>query len=65
MPKYKPCKGVAKRVRVTRNGKVVSTSSGSGHRKAVKNQKRKRRLRRNRPLDPVAARQAKELLGYK
>jgi len=65
MPKQKPCKGVAKRVRVTKNGKVVCVSSGVGHRKAGKSQKRKRRLRRVKPLSPQAARQAKVLLGYK
>ena len=65
MPKQKPCKGLVKRVRVTKNGKVVRVSSGVGHRKAVKSAKRKRRLRRVKPLSPVTARQVKKLLGYK
>ncbi len=65
MPKAKPCKGMRKRVRVTKTGKVVSISSGTGHRKAPKSAKRKRRLRRVRPLSPVAAKQAKKLLALK
>ncbi len=64
MPKQKPCKGLAKRVRVTKNGKVVCVSCGVGHRKAVKSQKRKRNLRKVKPVSPVAARQIKKLLGY-
>lgn len=62
MPKQKPSKGVRRRVRVTKNGKVVSKSSGSVHRRVVKTPKQRRRLRRIRPLHPVAARTLKKLL---
>jgi len=63
MPKFKPCKGILKRVRITKNGKVVSRGAGVGHRKVVKTKKQKRRLRRARPLDPVAARICRKLIG--
>lgn len=62
MPKQKPSKGVRRRVRVTKNGKVVSKSCGSVHRRVVKTPKQRRRLRRIRALHPVAARQLRKLL---
>lgn len=62
MPKQKPSKGVRRRVRVTKNGKVVSKSCGSVHRRVVKSPKQRRRARRLRALHPVAARQLRKLL---
>lgn len=62
MPKQKPCKGLVRRVRVTKNGKVVSKSCGSVHRRVVKTPKQRRRLRRTRPLHPTAARAILKLL---
>jgi ribosomal protein L35 len=62
MPKQKPSKGVRRRVRVTKNGKVVSKSCGSVHRRVVKTPKQRRRLRRTRALHPTAARQLRKLL---
>ncbi len=61
MPKQKPCKGLVKRVRITRNGKVVSISSGSGHRKSRKSTKRNRMLKRGKPLSKVAAKMVRNL----
>ncbi len=63
MPKCKPCKAVLKRVRITKRGKVLSRGSGIGHRKVIKSAKRKRRLRRNQPLAPEAARIIRKLAG--
>ena len=63
MPKCKPCKGIVKRVRITRNGKVVRRGSGVGHRKVVKTKRQKRRLRRAKPLAAPAARALKRMLG--
>lgn len=62
MPKQKPCKGLRSRVRVTKNGKVVSKSCGSVHRKVVKSPKRRRQLKRIRVMDNTAAKKIKKLL---
>lgn len=62
MPKQKPCKGLRSRVRVTKNGKVVSKSCGSVHRRVVKTPKRRRRLSRIRALSPTAAKAIRKLL---
>ncbi len=63
MPKMKTNKGLAKRVRVTRNGKVVSTSAGFDHRRTRKSAKQKRRLRRVRPLAKAAAKIVRKTIG--
>jgi len=44
MPKQKTHKGLAKRVKVTANGKVKHRHAGSGHLMSSKNAKRRRRL---------------------
>ncbi len=62
MPKQKPNKGLRRRVRITKNGKVVSKSCGSVHRRVIKSPKRRRRLRRLRALHPTAAKTIKKLL---
>jgi large subunit ribosomal protein L35 len=46
MPKMKPHKGVAKRVKVTSRGKVVHKRCGSGHLMSAMSPKRRRRARR-------------------
>jgi large subunit ribosomal protein L35 len=63
MPKMKTNKGLAKRVRVTRRGKVVSISAGFAHRRTRKSAKQKRRLRRVRPLAPAAAKVVRKTIG--
>ncbi len=45
MPKLKTNKSVAKRVRVTKNGKVVRNRPGRRHLLSCKNSKRRRHLR--------------------
>ena len=65
MPKGKPCKGLVKRVRVTKNGKVMARGSGSTHRRVVKTAAAKRRVRQIRPLHPTAANVVKKALGLK
>lgn len=62
MPKMKPNKGIAKRVRVTRNGKVLAKGCGSSHRKVRKSPKRNRMLRQIRPLEESAAKAIRKLL---
>ena len=55
--KGKPHKGLQKRIKVTRNGKVIRSTSGNRHLATTKNAKRKRRLRKRRSLDnPAIAR---------
>jgi large subunit ribosomal protein L35 len=55
--KGKPHKGLQKRIKVTRNGKVIRSTSGNRHLATTKNAKRKRRLRKRRILDnPAIAR---------
>jgi ribosomal protein L35 len=46
MPKHKTNKGVAKRVKVTKNGKVLRSKAGRRHLLSSKTTKRKRNMRR-------------------
>ena len=46
MPKQKTRKGLAKRIRVTRRGKIVRGKAGRRHLLSGKSRKRKRQLRR-------------------
>ncbi|MBP5233403.1 MAG: 50S ribosomal protein L35 [Planctomycetes bacterium] len=62
MPKLKPCKAMRSRVRVTKNGKVVSKSCGTVHRRVVKSPKKRRQLKRIRVLDNTAAKKVRKLL---
>ena len=50
MPKQKTRKGVAKRIRITRTGKVVRGKAGRRHLLSNKRRKRKRQLRRKTTL---------------
>ena len=45
MPKQKTRKGVAKRIRVTKTGKIVRRKAGRRHLLSNKSRKRKRQLR--------------------
>jgi large subunit ribosomal protein L35 len=45
MPKMKTRKGVTKRVRVTKNGKIMRRKAGLRHLLSGKSRKRKRKLR--------------------
>jgi len=63
MPKMKTHKGVAKRVRITRKGKVLLRRPGRRHLLSVKSAKRRRALRRVRPAHPADAARIKKLLG--
>jgi large subunit ribosomal protein L35 len=46
MPKMKTHKGLAKRVKVTANGKIKIHKAGASHLMSVKNAKRRRRIRK-------------------
>jgi ribosomal protein L35 len=64
--KMKPSKSLAKRVRITRRGKVMRGLGGHSHRLSTKNAKRRRRLRTRTILHNAAmsARLAKVLGVY-
>lgn len=64
MPKLKTKKKAAKRFRVTKNGKVLSHSTGRRHLLGHKSAKRKRQMRNDNVLDPTAARNIRKLLPY-
>lgn len=46
MPKQKTKKAVSKRMRVTKNGKVLRRHMGTGHLLSAKSAKRRRKLKR-------------------
>ena len=50
MPKLKTRKGIAKRVRVTRNGKIVRRTSWMSHRLHQKSKKHKRKDHTEQPV---------------
>lgn len=61
--KMKTHKGLKKRVKVTKSGKVKHRASGSGHLMSGKTGKRKRQLRVPRTMPAAAAQKTKEMLG--
>jgi large subunit ribosomal protein L35 len=63
MPKQKTRKGLAKRVRVTRRGKVVRNKAGRRHLLSGKSRKRKRQLRRKTTLTGADRARVKRALG--
>ncbi len=64
MPKIKTRKGVKKRVKVSKQGKVLIKRYGKSHLLTTKNRKRKRKLRSPRTLEGPAAREFKKQLPY-
>jgi len=63
MPKRKTHKGVAKRVRRTRNGKIVRNQANRGHLMSGKSGARKRRLRRKETVKTAQAKAYARALG--
>ncbi len=63
MPKLKTNKSAAKRLRVTKNGKIKRFRAGKRHLLSSKSTKRKRRLRKAVMAKPLDARRLKRLLG--
>ena len=53
MPKQKTHKGLAKRVRVTRTGKIMRGKAGRRHLLSGKSRKRKRQLRQKTVVSPA------------
>ncbi len=65
MPKIKTHKGIAKRVKVTGNGKLKSKKGFHGHKLTSKSGKRKRHLRQKKLLNKTYQKKYKKLLPYK
>ncbi|MFO7897863.1 MAG: 50S ribosomal protein L35 [Planctomycetota bacterium] len=63
MPKQKTHKGLAKRVRVTRNGKVMRGKAGRRHLLSGKSGKRKRQLRKKAQVAPTERKRITRALG--
>jgi large subunit ribosomal protein L35 len=63
VPKLKTRKGLAKRIRVTRTGKLVRGHSWKSHLLEHKNSKRKRSYRQAQALDPSDAKTVRRALG--
>jgi large subunit ribosomal protein L35 len=63
MPKQKTNKSIAKRVKVTKRGKILRGRPGRRHLLSVKTGKRRRQLRRSAGLGKEEAFRVKKLLG--
>lgn len=64
MPKLKTNKSVAKRLRVTKTGKLKKRSARRGHLLGKKSRKAKRKLRQSSYVSNVDARKIRRLLPY-
>lgn len=63
VPKGKTHKGLAKRVKVTGTGKLMRKQAGAGHLMSAKAGKRRRQLRRDRPVSKTLTRRLSPLLN--
>ena len=63
MPKIKTHKGLAKRVKVTKTGKIKRMKAGRSHLMTTKSGKRVRRLRKAGAVSPTEAKKVKRMLG--
>ncbi len=63
MPKLKTKKGIKKRFKVSKNGKVKYRRAGKGHILTKKSRKRKRKLRTTGILEGADAKKIKEFLN--
>lgn len=61
--KQKTSKAVAKRVKISANGKVKRMSPGSGHLKSAKSNKTLRGFRKAKDVSTAFSKQAKKMLG--
>ncbi len=64
MPKLKTKKGLAKRFRLTKSGKIKRAKAGRGHLLAKKSRKRKRLLRKAGLVSKADKKTIKMLLPY-
>ena len=63
MPKIKTRKGLAKRIRVTRNGKLIREHAWKSHLLEHKSAERKRKYRSAAAVSPSDAKQVRRALG--
>ncbi len=63
MPKLKTRKGLAKRIRVTRNGKLMRASAWKSHLLEHKSQKRKRNYENDQQVAKADRKQVRRALG--
>ncbi len=63
MPKMKTKKSVSRRMKVTKNGKVLRRRQATGHLLSAKSARRRRRLRRAAVVEGKIAENMKRLLG--
>ena len=64
MPKLKTRKGVAKRFKLTKKGKVKRSKAGKGHILTKKSRKRKRKLRQSSLTSTTESKTIRRLLPY-
>jgi len=64
MPKLKTNKGVRKRFKLTKTGKVKRTKAGKSHILTKKSRKRKRSLRKAGIVDKTMEKKVRNLLPY-
>lgn len=64
MPKLKTHKGLAKRIKITKNGKFKKRRSSRSHLREKKSAKNKRRYRRMETLSIKDKKSVKKLLPY-
>ena len=64
MPKLKTKKGVAKRFKLTKTGKIKYYGQNTGHLMTNKTSKRKRRLRRSQIMTGTKVKYLKRTLPY-
>ncbi len=64
MPKIKSRRGLQKRIKISKRGKVLVKRSGKSHLLTTKNRKRKRRLRSPGAIEGAKAKEFKKLLPY-
>ncbi len=64
MPKIKSRKGIQKRIKISKKGKVLIRRSGKSHLLTTKSRKRKRKLRSPSALQGASAKEFKKLLPY-
>ncbi len=63
MPKLKTQKGIAKRIRVTRNGKLIRASAWKSHLLEHKSKKRKRNYENAQPVAKADRKAVRRALG--
>ena len=63
--KLKTAKGIKRRFKITRRGKVIATRSGRRHLMGSKSRKRKRQMRRPLTVSEGIAKQIRALAPYR